>query len=338
MNLSLWNHGRNHADASGCRSGHRSGKGFTLVELLVVIGIISVLIGILLPALNRARESARSAKCLNNMRQITIAAISFAGEHRGWMVGRGGAGILRINSSSGKPEGGGTVDDAPSGDWIAWLRQVDPITGVDSGDAKRNQNITYSALAPYMSVKTIVHKTPKEANTVAERLDEVFRCPSDNLMQRNKWQQDPSKPRYNYSYAMNDLFLCPVQPADKTDYPSVPANMPDDQRNGFRFSGKISSIRASSEKVLLVCQDEQTIDDGVFKANSAKWAGNVGDHVAARHESKFRGAKATTSDTTKNVNARGNVGFADGHVEFLSRKDAISQRYSGHPLPDPPGF
>ena len=58
---------------------------FTLVELLVVIGIIGVLISILLPSLTRARESGATLACMSNQRQIAMAILMYAGENKGWM-------------------------------------------------------------------------------------------------------------------------------------------------------------------------------------------------------------------------------------------------------------
>ena len=55
----------------------RSHKGFTLVELLVVIAIIGILVGMILPAVQAARESARRATCLNNARNIVLACVSY---------------------------------------------------------------------------------------------------------------------------------------------------------------------------------------------------------------------------------------------------------------------
>jgi prepilin-type processing-associated H-X9-DG protein/prepilin-type N-terminal cleavage/methylation domain-containing protein len=64
-------------------SGNRGA--FTLVELLVVIGIIALLISILLPALGRARESANQVKCQAQEKQIVMAMILHANEHKGYM-------------------------------------------------------------------------------------------------------------------------------------------------------------------------------------------------------------------------------------------------------------
>jgi prepilin-type processing-associated H-X9-DG protein/prepilin-type N-terminal cleavage/methylation domain-containing protein len=63
----------------------KSSHAFTLVELLVVIGIIAVLIGVLLPALNKARQQSQSVACLSNMRQLGQGLVMFTQEHKGYL-------------------------------------------------------------------------------------------------------------------------------------------------------------------------------------------------------------------------------------------------------------
>jgi len=75
-------------------------SGFTLIELLVVISIIALLVGILLPALGAARNAARGATCMSNMRQLGLMHTNYAIDNEGFHMSREAIGAL---SASGTP-------------------------------------------------------------------------------------------------------------------------------------------------------------------------------------------------------------------------------------------
>jgi prepilin-type N-terminal cleavage/methylation domain-containing protein/prepilin-type processing-associated H-X9-DG protein len=306
----------------------RRSRAFTLVELLVVIGIIAVLIGVLLPALRKASMAARAVNCLSNIRQISTASVMWANDHNGYMPAGGGFGAYRWDPFSKSIQTALGTDTSPErkdnvADWIAWNRRKDAFTGATASVS--DFNITYSALAPYLGAKRRDHKNDDEANTMNPTLDAVFRCPEDNVQQRNSYA-DNSHGYYRYSYAMNNMY------SSSTKLPAA--------RFDGMFTGKYNSIRKPSEKVLFVCEDEKTLDDGAFAPNATAFKnGTTCDLVASRHEiRKRKGSDLHYNPNQGNEDAKGNVGFCDGHAEFFSRKDAIRAKYSGNPVPDPVGF
>lgn len=62
------------------------GRGFTLIELWVVIAIVAMLAALLLPSLQRARGRAKAAQCINNLRQIGLAGMAYSQDYDEWIV------------------------------------------------------------------------------------------------------------------------------------------------------------------------------------------------------------------------------------------------------------
>jgi prepilin-type N-terminal cleavage/methylation domain-containing protein/prepilin-type processing-associated H-X9-DG protein len=98
-------------------------RAFTLIELLVVIAVIAVLMGVLIPSLNRAREAGKRAQCLANLRSLTQGWSMYAGENDGHIINASARGIVR--NGTGYDWAGNREDPAWVGVWTGAYSRED---------------------------------------------------------------------------------------------------------------------------------------------------------------------------------------------------------------------
>src|SRR5687768_13867593 len=145
---------------------YRPKPGFTLVELLVVIAIIGVLVALLLPAVQAAREAARRSQCTNNTKQIALALHNYHGAHGSLPVGYG----MLPDTGYGTGVGSGT----PYAEW-SWAARV--FAFIEQGAIEQQIDRDWN---PGSTVNP-----PSRAKAIITGKITSFQCPSDDRVNIN---------------------------------------------------------------------------------------------------------------------------------------------------------
>jgi prepilin-type N-terminal cleavage/methylation domain-containing protein/prepilin-type processing-associated H-X9-DG protein len=291
---------------------NRRPAGFTLVELLVVIGIIALLISILLPSLNKARAAAQNVQCTSNLRQLAMAAIMHANEWKG-----------RIPTCTEHAIAYNDQDPSRT----KWQYRENGII-----------KDWASAMLPYVGKKTSVNfeDAPNEQA-------KIFWCPSDFTLDEGGYRMNNiTHERIKVSYGIN-ADIAAVSNSNREGkvgfthllgvYKGDPSPAYGANPYGQPLQAKLNKVRNPSEVMLFA--DRATwpqltgasydVEDNSMLVYASHWSnsGRLGTLQAV-----YLATWLNQGIPLQRHKDRINVSFADGHAETVARGDFARVRVS----------
>lgn len=281
-------------------------NGFTLVELLVVIGIISLLIAMLMPTLAKAREQARSTMCMSNMRQLMLGFVMYADSYKGALPYDGEDGDS-ASAAITCPDKQGW--DSP----CLWINSVP--SKVNKKPYGQMQQDAINGIAPL----------PKDGS------DNVLICPDAGEASSSK---DTLKNGYFQMWGVGS----PVQRDTYVCY-AYNSKLLSDDLNLTPYNadkGKISMLRPASEVAVFV---EKRVESGEVSAADDAYYQSQGGQANRLTSRDLGRIKSDWQRFAGRHNHGGYIAFADGHVGFFTQRQVLtsSGTVAGKPNFNQPG-
>lgn len=270
-------------------------SGFTLLELLVVIAIIGILTTLIIPAVNKMFEKGRIVQCVNNLRQLHTAAVSYATDHGGNLPHAASEKWLDVWAS-------GKANQGVNKGWVDWVSDTDRRTlwwnehGTNGIKCIRN-----GSLFKYVG---------------NDGDESVFVCPTMSRLAKKTFSGKDEKRIVTRSYGMNASLNEHDYWSKKLNDIKGPSRKVMFAEQGFELKGYKCSLADGvdwSDQALpninsaapgtYVQRESRNIDGCIDWRGKVKWKADAGpdkyEHIGEYH------------------NGRGNAVFCDGHVERI---------------------
>ncbi len=282
------------------------GKGFTLIELLVVIAIIALLLAIIIPSLQAAKELASGAVCVSNQRQLCTAWIGYSTDNDEFIVG----GSNYFSGSHGTP--------------YRWVEPPlfndtdNPETGVTLPDENtelsrdyRENGIRAGKLFPYTNDVDVYH-CPGDRNHIRPEPDAVFRSYAITGLMNGE----------HFNTRETGSIYSPID--TYTQAPLSPSAAPTE----LYVVLKTSEIRTPGNKYVFVEEDAVAAGQKYNKGGFVMLGNPSGDSFTT-------GTYNWWDAPAYFHNESGTLGFADGHAERRRWQDDDTIAYAKDDIPDP---